>query len=242
MNDQLRSLKQLHGAKLGATDGEIGHVRDVYFDDRTWAVRYLVADTGNWLPGRQVLLAPPALADWDETGGVLNVNLSRRQIEKSPAMAEHLPLSRQYEEDYYRYYGWPSYWQGEGVWDAGTFPVVGQPPTAAGTARNRPEAHLRSTAAVTGYQVRGVDGTQGQISDFLLAAEEWTLASLVIRIGHRFSGAEVILPTGAVERISYEDSTVYVSLTMAAIGLCPPRHGAPPLPRTLELLHQVADL
>ena len=240
--NELRSLKQLHGAKLGATDGEIGQVQEAYFDDRTWAIRYLVADTGKWLPGRQVLLAPPALGDWDEAGKILGIKLSRRQIEESPAIAKHLPLSRQHEEDYYRYYGWPSYWQGEGVWEAGAFPVVGQPPTAAGAPQNRPEPHLRSSAAVTGYQVRGVDGTQGQISDFLLAAGRWTVAFLVIRIGHRFSGAEVILPTQAVERISYEDSTVYVNLTMAAIALCPPRHGAPPLPRTLELLHQVADL
>ena len=54
----LRSIKQLHGAKLGASDGEIGHVKDFYFDDQNWAVRYVVADTGSWLPGRQVLISP----------------------------------------------------------------------------------------------------------------------------------------------------------------------------------------
>ena len=55
----LQSIKQLYGNKLGASDGEIGHVKDFYFDDQNWVVRYLVADTGSWLAGRQVLhLAP----------------------------------------------------------------------------------------------------------------------------------------------------------------------------------------
>ena len=57
----LQSLKQLYGDKLGASDGEIGHVKDFYFDDQNWAVRYVVADTGSWLPGRQVLYLSPCL-------------------------------------------------------------------------------------------------------------------------------------------------------------------------------------
>jgi len=52
----LHSIKQLRGIRLGASDGVIGQLKDFYFDDRNWVVRYLVADTGNWLPGRKVLL------------------------------------------------------------------------------------------------------------------------------------------------------------------------------------------
>jgi len=32
----LESIKQLYGNKLGAADGEIGHVKDFYFDDQNW--------------------------------------------------------------------------------------------------------------------------------------------------------------------------------------------------------------
>jgi PRC-barrel domain len=56
----LKNIKDIYGTKLTATDGEIGHVKDFYFDDKSWAVRYLVVDTGSWLPGRLVLLAPQA--------------------------------------------------------------------------------------------------------------------------------------------------------------------------------------
>ena len=76
----LRSVKQLYGDKLGASDGEIGHVKDFYFDDQNWAVRYLVADTGTWLSGRKVLISPHALGSLEQAGKVLRVNLTRKQV------------------------------------------------------------------------------------------------------------------------------------------------------------------
>src|ERR1041384_6635870 len=80
----LHSIQQRYGEKLRATDGEIGHVRDFCFDDKNWAVRYLVADTGRWLSGRSVLISPHALGPLYPKGKVLLVNLTREQIEKSP--------------------------------------------------------------------------------------------------------------------------------------------------------------
>jgi hypothetical protein len=44
----------LKGVKLNSQYGEIGQVLEFYFDDRDWAIRYLVAETGTWLHGRQV--------------------------------------------------------------------------------------------------------------------------------------------------------------------------------------------
>ena len=85
----LRSIKQLYGDKLGASDGEIGHVKDFYFDDQNWAVRYVVADTGSWLPGRQVLLSPHAFGRLRQAEKVLRVNLTRKQIEDSPSIESH---------------------------------------------------------------------------------------------------------------------------------------------------------
>lgn len=45
----LKNIQSLQGHKLSANDGEIGHVADFLFDDQTWAIRYLVANTGSWL-------------------------------------------------------------------------------------------------------------------------------------------------------------------------------------------------
>src|ERR1017187_9119041 len=98
----LQNITQLIGHKLAASDGEIGHVKDFYFDDQSWAVRYLVADTGSWMPGRLVLISPHALGAFYQGGRVLLVNLTRQQIENSPLIESHKPVSRQYEEAYHR--------------------------------------------------------------------------------------------------------------------------------------------
>jgi hypothetical protein len=111
----LRSIKQMYGDKLGASDGKIGHVKDFYFDDQNWTIRYLIADTGSWLSERQVLLSHHSLGRLDQAQKILNVNLTRKQIEGCPSIDLHKPVSRQYEEEYYRYFGWPSYWQGAGL-------------------------------------------------------------------------------------------------------------------------------
>ena len=118
----LRSIKQLYGDELRATDGEIGHIKDFYFDDQNWAVRYVVVDTGTWLSGRLVLISPHVFTNFDLDGVRRGVNLTRKQIENSPDFDSEKPVSRQYEDEYYRYYGWPTYWQGGGLWGIGAFP------------------------------------------------------------------------------------------------------------------------
>jgi hypothetical protein len=217
----LQSINQLYRDKIGASDGEIGHLIDFYFDDQNWAVRYAVADTGTWLPGRQVLLSPHAFGRVHQAGKILIANLTRKQIQDSPSIDTHKPISRQYEEEYYRYYGWPYYWQGEGLWGMSGFPILELPPKTAAAAKGheprRVDGHLRSTRAVNGYHLKGTDDTVGHVCDFLMDAQSWAITELVIKTGHRFSGKEITLSTAGINRISYEDSTVFVNLTREAI-------------------------
>lgn len=217
----LQSVKQLHGIKLGASDGDIGRVQDLYFDDRNWAVRYLVADTGTWLRGRKVLLTPHSLGRLDPAGNVLRVNLTRKRIENSPSIESHKPVSRQYEEEYYRYYGWPFYWQGSALWGMSGFPILDLPPnpsvsepgTFIGPQLEDADAHLRSTQAVNGYHLQTGDEIVGHVCDFMMDPRSWVVHQLVIKTGHRFSGKELLWPTKDVVRISYEQSTVFVAST-----------------------------
>ena len=167
---------------------------------------------------------PIHLAGLDQAGKVLRVNLTRKQIEDSPSIESHKPVSRQYEEEYYRYYGWPYYWQGDGLWGMSGFPILelpatspGEPATASSPQPERADAHLRSTQAVNGYQLQASDGMIGHVCDFMMDAQSWAIGQLVIKTGHRFSGKEVLIPTKAVDRISYEESTVFVNLTREAV-------------------------
>lgn len=212
-----QSIKSFYGKRLSASDGDVGHVKDFYFDDRTWAVRYVVADTGTWLEGRLVLLSPHAFSRFHLGDERLLANLTRRQIEHGPAIESHLPVSRQYEEEYYRYYGWPVYWTGDHLWGMAGFPTVVPPPVQSRTPRMAPEkpgeAHLRSARAVTGYHIQTADGMIGEVSDFLLEARSWAIREIVVKAGHWYSGKEIRIPSGKVDRISFDDSSVFVSLT-----------------------------
>ena len=226
----LQSIQHLYGNKLGASDGDLGHVKDFYFDDENWAVRYVLADTGNWLTGRQVLLSPHAFGSSQPVEKVLLVKLTRKQIEDSPAMETHKPVSRQYEEEYHRYYGWPYYWEGDGLWGGmrgfpilelpPNFPPV-EPPAATGPKSERADVHLRSTEAVSGYHLQATDGIIGYVCDFLMDDQSWAINQLVIKTGHRFTGKEVQIPVSQVERISYKESTVFVTLTKDAVEKSP---------------------
>jgi hypothetical protein len=228
----LRSIKQLYGDRLGAADGEIGHVKDFYFDDQNWVVRYLVADTGTWLTNRQVLLSPHVLGNAYLAGKVLAVNLTRKQIEDCPPIELHKPVSRQYEEDYYRHYGWPNYWQGGGLWGMNGFPILESPLKSSSNGQavsvnsqlKNAKVHLRSTQAVKGYHLQATDGIVGYVIDFMMDETSWAIGQLVIKTGNRFTGKEIQIPTSKVSRISYDDSSVFVDLTKSDVEQNLARH------------------
>ena len=106
----LRSINNLVGFTLGATDGEIGRVYSFLFDCGTWAVRYLVVDTGRWLPGRKVLISPKALDQPDWQDRIFRVHLTKEQIRDSPDIDTDKPVSRQREIELHQHYGWTPYW------------------------------------------------------------------------------------------------------------------------------------
>lgn len=224
-----RSIKHSIGCSLGASDGDIGHVKDFYFDDKHWAVRYVVADTGSWISGRLVLISPHAFASLPQAGKVLPVNLDRKQIENSPAIESHKPVSRQYEEEYYRYYDWPYYWQGDAVWGLSGFPILskkskrfrGEPSTATAAKQEGVDVHLLSAQTVLGYQIQAGAEIVGQVTDFIMDEKSWVIRYLVVNIGRRFSGKKVLLEPGVVDRTSWDESKIFVNVNKEAILQAP---------------------
>jgi hypothetical protein len=104
----LRSADKLKGAALVATDGAIGEVDDFYFDDERWAVRYLVVNTGTWLAGRTVLVSPISIKQVDVPTNQIFTSLTQRQVENSPGLDAHQPVSRRQEAQLLGYYGYPT--------------------------------------------------------------------------------------------------------------------------------------
>jgi sporulation protein YlmC with PRC-barrel domain len=219
-------VKQLLEYKLGATDGEIGRVKDFYFDDKYWVVRYLVADTGSWMRGREVLISPYALGHISTTGRLLEVNLTRNKVEKSPSIDTHRPVSRQHEEEFYKYYNWPVYWGGPGIWGLDPAPLIPpsydwQPRQTANDTAEQPDSHLRSTTEVTGYAIQATDGEIGRVEDFLIDDSTWAIESLVVATGHWWSGKSLLVPPKAIQRVSWEESKVFVNLSRATVAAEP---------------------
>jgi uncharacterized protein YrrD len=235
-HSMLRSIKQLYGSKLRASDGEIGHVSDLYFDDQQWTVRYVVADTGSWIPGRLVLIPPQAIGigNLRQEGNRLPVNLTRKQIEDSPPIESDKPVSLQYEEEYYRYYGWPTYWGMGGMYGGGGasgiagFPVVPAMSVMPEEESNRRDDshhggdhHLRSTQAIDGYHIQTSDGKIGHVTDFIMDDESWAISHLVVETGHWFAGKQIAISPKQIDRISSQESKVFVNVTKKAIREAP---------------------
>ena len=234
----LRNAKTLRGYRLHALDGEIGTVDQFYFDDEHWTIRYLVADTGNWLRGRQVLLSPHALTVVRGAEQAIGINQTKAQIEESPSLESDKPVSRQFEEAYHGYYGWPMYWSGP--YTRGSYPFM---------MRNREnlrqtahaertwDAHLRSTRDVTGHHIQASDGEIGHVDDFMIDDEAWAIRYLVIDTRNWWPGKKVLVSPQWIERVSWDASKVFVNLSSEAIRGSPEYTDGSPLTREDETYH-----
>ncbi len=213
----LHSIQGRYGEKLRASDGEIGHVKDFYFDAKSWTLRYLIADTGGWLSGRRVLISPHSLGHLYPEGKVLLVNLTRKQIEESPSIYEHEPVTRQQEEEYHRHYGYPYYAQSWPLWGLVDYPVMAPPPAATDTEKKTVDSHLRSTRSIAGYSVEASDGVIGEAVDFMIDGRTWMIREIVVECGHWYAGKKMTIPTGKVSRISYEEEAISVDSTKSVL-------------------------
>lgn len=222
----MKSLKELSGFAIHATDGDIGSVEDFYFEDGSWKIRYVVVDTGHWLPGRQVLLSMVAVGqpEWDKRK--LPVSLTRQKVKESPDVNSELPILRQEEIELHRHYLWEPYWMPgfgglfEGFPGPYPFPVMPadepavEPPSADDQQK---DPHLRSIDEMLGYDVESNDGAVGHVENFLFDEKDWTIHWLVIDTGTWFAGKRVLFPMSGIKQITLSDQTVYLDLVRDAI-------------------------
>jgi sporulation protein YlmC with PRC-barrel domain len=223
-----RNINSLTGYSLKAINGEIGEVKEFYFDDEYWTIRYLIVKTGSWLSGREVLLQPGAIVNVDWLNGLFNVSLTKEKISDSPDIDTHKPVYRQQEIDLYEHYAWEGYWL-SGFYPGGYLGVSIPFPTTAGNDLASTESgdtaadgdlHLRSTEKVTGYHVHAKDGEIGHIVDFIIDDHTWQLLYFVVDTHNWFGGKKVLIPVDHIQKVEWDNSKVYVDLTMAAVKKC----------------------
>ena len=229
----LRSFNHIRGHAIHASDGEIGTLQDLYFDDQSTLIRYFVVDTGNWLPGRRVLLAPAVVGGLDTTRRELVTGLTRRQVESSPGITTDKPVSRQEELALHRHYGWNPYWTVPPLagtlapyWGA-AIPTTADPAEdrlaeeVAARERTQSDPHLRSAREVEGYYVAATDGEIGHVEDFLIDDYAWAIHLLGIDTRNWLPGRKVVIAPGWLRSIDWPNRQIEVDLTREQIKASP---------------------
>lgn len=233
----LTKLMNVIGFRIEATDGAIGEVHDFYFDEETWTIRYLVADTGRWLPGKRVLIAPDAFDELNWAVGRFPVKLTQDQVRNSPDIAEDVPVSRQWEKDLHSYYGWAPYWD---LYPVGHDPIPLFPPSpesdrpSVSSAREHGDPHLRSMREVHGYDIAFSVGTAGQVEDFVAGTDGWKILYLRIDTGDWLPGRTVLLPVDLIKQVNWPSRHVVADLQRQRIEDAPALDPDAPINRDYE--------
>jgi uncharacterized protein YrrD len=225
-------LENLIGFTIGATDGEVGKVKEFYFDDKTWTIRYLVVETGSWLFGRKILLSPEALLtpNWDKQ--IFPVNLTMEQIKCSPEIDTDIPVSRQQEMELHGYYSWSTYWggglMGGGIGTSGmmiqsTLPLQQAIHNEANSdgKENHEDPHLRSTDKVKGYTIQATDSEIGEVEDFIIDNQTWAIDFMEVDTGKWFPGKKVLISPKWIREINWKTSSVIVNATKEQVKNSP---------------------
>lgn len=236
----LRNVKDLETYAISASDGEIGPVTDVYFDDDAWAIRYFVVDTGSWLSSRKVLISPISVHQPHWLAQSLPVSLTRKQVRSSPDVDTDKPVSRQNEEQVLGHYGYPHYWGGAGLWGDGRHPQSMAPGHAhqeddrAGREREleaglrdekahhrNDDPHLRSCNAILGYGIHATDGDIGHVAGFLVDDETWAIRFLIVDTSNWWIGHKVLIAPPWIQGVHWAERSVSVALDLESIRSAP---------------------
>lgn len=222
-----RNLQSLIGCSIEATDGEIGKIQALYFDDKSFAIRFLVVKTGGWLSGLSVLISPVALQKTDRDGSGIPVNLTKEQVSNSPRIDMHKPVSRQHEMELYEHYSWQPYWASGfyagGLW--GVMPpaplfnerIIKDPDNTTKTENKNDDLHLRSTDQVTGYHIKASDGETGHVNDFIIDDTTWQILYFVIDTHNWIGGKKVLVAVENIKEIIWEQSKIILTISTTAV-------------------------
>jgi uncharacterized protein YrrD len=252
----LNSARRFDGATVLASDGDAGTVKDLYFDDERWTVRYLVVQTSGWLNARRVLVSPFSVDSLDCAAGGMQVflDLAKEQLRNSPDFDTDKPVSRQHEMEFLGYYGFPYYWAGPMAWGYAAYPILGSPERPGPVAgeptpgrvddqeRDKNDPHLRSSQEVIGYHIGATDDSVGHVEDFLIDDKDWSIRFMVVDTRNWWPGKKVLIPPERITAVNWQERRIEVDITRAAVEASPEYDpGHPPPGGTGGGLYRMGD-
>ena len=219
----LWNASAINGYVIEASDGTLGTVSDLLFDDVGWIIRWLVVDTGNWLSGRKVLLPLSRLGQPNTVRRDFPVKLTMQQVKDSPEIETDIPVSRQFEAHTYEYYG------GKPYGGAGLYPIstdIGLPffapfppsdakphdPDSADPLHVESDPHLRTIATISGYGIHATDGDIGHVEDVLVDDADWSIHYIKVATRKWWPGERVLISPRSVEEIDWVDGLIDINV------------------------------
>ncbi len=233
----LRSMKELVGYRLEATDGRIGTVHDFLFSAEDWAIRYFEVDAGAFLSRHRVILAPEAFGEPRWADRVIPVRHSREQVRNSPVVDRETAIGRRQEEQLHKHYNWMPYWAVPGLGGPhGGLPIMPVrieqeevPP------ETLPEPELRNWREISGYDVHGRDASVGFLFDLILDDETWKIKMAVVDTGGWLRNEKRIFSVEWVDAVKWLERTVHLDLASETIEKAPEFDPSAPVNREIEV-------
>jgi uncharacterized protein YrrD len=189
----MSSAEAFSGSRVIATDGMIGRVVDLLFDEVKWTVRYLVVNAGEWLPRNRVLISPYAVRFVDTGSRLIVSSATRSKVAGSPRMDGSSRITRQQEWDYCAYFGYSA-----------PMPIA-------------PDVTLRSFRAVSGFLVRGAGEPLGRVDDLLFDEGSWIIQRIVISAGRWFEGKRFEIAPERLHTVSWNERCLVLGVRRADI-------------------------
>jgi sporulation protein YlmC with PRC-barrel domain len=225
----LHTLNDLSGFAIQAIDGNIGTVKDFYFDDRRWVIRHLVVETGSWLESHKVLLAPTAIKHLNRENKTIIVDLTVDEVKASPHIDTDKPVSQQYDIDYLSYYGYAFYWGANNIWDSDATlnGLVEENPKAQTFAaidrvrRMHGDRHLRSCDEIINYHIQASDGEIGHLQEMLIDEDTWKVNYFIANTSNWWLGHQVLIDPQEITDISWGNAKIYVNMTQQQVQNAP---------------------
>lgn len=223
----LRTIEDLQRYDLQASDGAVGRVHDLFFDDTSWAIRYLVVKTGTWLLHQDLLISPfgTGLPDWQRK--ILTLAWTRDEVRRDPDHCNVRRVARQLRTGYIGPPGMPYQKAGPGSWSMidrfDASPALARraaraDPRTSPAAQGPPQAHLHSCNTVNRCVVRARDGVIGPVRGMLVEEETWMVRFLIVDAAPDGPGRQVLIAPPWILEVDWPEASIRVDLTRAQVA------------------------
>lgn len=227
----IRSYKQMQRTKIRALDGPIGTLRDIYFDDTSWRIQYLVIELGSWFTGKDVVIPPSVFSPYD--GISLNVELTKLELKSCP---DEKDILLKVSQDF-RNQSFVNYFCSAGASLYGG-PLIIPPMTKKFNHGAIINPHLHSCTDLLNYMIKGSDGNIGLLSDILIDDSVWKIRFVVGIIKSLSEKYEKLIENKLIDTIDNSNLLIKVSLDSKHIIKNPNFDTSKHVDRSYELIHE----